>query len=824
MNPAEHATASFGRHEGTVWIRATLQHLRTQEIDTQGTDSQKPLFLEISYPHLKDIKLYWAQNSKIIQTRHGGYSQTSSRDLPCQGFCFRIPQVQEDLPLTLYIAVQSNSPIIVPLRIFDEATLLRHTRISHIVLGIFYGSFVVMFFYNLFIYSSTRAREYLLYDLYLITLCLWVASHDGTLRDLVLPNFSWSYSYHFHVLLTLLGAIAGGYFSKSFLDTRTHAPRLNALFSVLLSFGMICVLWVLAAKNEFPTGIANLLTVALSATAIISGIVELRRGVSMARYFLVGWISVVTGSTLWVLTLSGILPYIHGAMLYVHIGCLLETVLLSLALADRINQLQAERARLQQQAKALLEDTNRKLALSNRFKDEFLSTISHELRTPMNGIIGSSELLKMTHLDDEQNNYLHQIARSSQGMMRMVEDILAYTQLNTDRHSFEQKPVNITRLFEELCSHFRARSQAQRLSFSSHFSPDLPRFVRGDAGKIDMILRHLLDNACKFTENGGIRFSATKIAPLAKDPQGAIWIRFSISDTGHGVPKELHESVFEMFRQVDASMTRKQGGLGIGLALCKQIVVRMRGKLEFLSDVNHGTDVHVYLPFQPVTAQELESIPSILPSALFQTSHPRNPIQESHASQEKRAKQGVEPASENAHQSDDSLTNNALAPLSINTSTPAAAVTEQPIEAPQARILIVEDNQVNYLVLEGILRKLGHIPIAANNGKEALSILKAITPDLIFMDLQMPVMDGFEATEAIRKLPPPKGNLPIVAVTANSDADNRERCTKCGMNGVIGKPFTRKDIKNALDLWLAPASANTDELKPEPPPQNGPHP
>ncbi len=729
MQPMKSHTASFGRRDGTLWLKA--------EVPAHPGDDNYTL--EISYPHLRELDLFWVSKGELIATRQGGYHVANGKDLPCRGFCFLVPDAG-GAPLTLYLAIRSDSPILVPMHFHDRVGLQWHTRTSHILLGVFYGTFAVMLLFNLFLYFSTRAKEYLYYGAYLASLCVWVASHDGTLRDYVLPFDSWANDYRFHFLVTLVGVVAGGMFSQSFLNTRLHAPRCDVVLTALIGAGGLSIVWLLIDDESFWPPTVNVLTLLLSATVITSAILELRRGVMMARFFLVAWVSVVTGSVLWVLTLVGILPYLKGAAFYVHVGCFFETILLSMALGDRINHLQDERNRLQNLAKQRLEETNRTLEISNRFKDEFLSTVSHELRTPMNGVIGSTELLRMTTLTEEQNSYLNNVNRSSQNMMRLIEDILTYTQIEANRYVIDSKAINFTQFFEDLCSQFRARAQSQQLTFSSHIAQDVPRYLEGDAAKLKLVVHHLLDNACKFTDQGGIKVSACAVSTPANKPDGAVWLRISISDTGCGVPKHMHDTVFELFRQADGTMTRKQGGLGIGLALCKRITVLMGGILEFHSDVQRGTDVHLYLPFKPAVA----------------------PVQN-------------------------------VTPIASSDIASHAGKT----------IMVVEDNQVNRLVLEGILRKLGYGFISAVNGREAVEMLKTTDVDLILMDCQMPVMDGYEATRVIRASGRTSAQLPIVAVTANSNPGDRETCIECGMNDFLAKPYTQRDISNALDYWLS---------------------
>lgn len=713
----------LGRTHSVFWFRLNL--------DFSQLDS--PLILELGYPHLKHISLFRFANSQLIDHQTAGYGDAEDSGMYCARPCFLI--TPSSGLQTLYIKVNSDSPLFVPMHLRNPNYQLVSERVMMAVSALFYGAFLVMALFNLFLFFSTRKYSYLYYVLYISCVGLWTLSHDGLLRELVLEGHPILAAYRSHFLLTLLSVCMGALFCQKFLNTRDNMPLHHRAFSFLILIAALDMALIVITGRVLLPNSANLLTLIFCLAGLSTGTLGLLRGLKIARFFLIAWVSVIAGSVCWILTISGVLPFNKFTMFSVHIGALLETILLALALGDRINVLQRERIQVEQDANRKLEETNAKLAASNRFKDEFLSTVSHELRTPMNGIFGAYELLEQTDLNTEQVKYISTISRSSRDMMGMIENILTYTQLESGTARSNDHPFRIRECLLEMSMHYRGRASMQGLDFEFALDREIPMTLEGDEDKLKLLLDHLLDNAFKFTDQGQVTF---KVDYLPVSDSGLEKLRFTIRDTGCGVPESLQSEIFNSFKQADGSLTRRKGGLGIGLALCQKIVNIMQGQLEFRSRLNEGAEVILTLPFRPAEDQYR-------------------------------------------------LTNE-VAPT-INPQT--------------TDILVVEDNYVNKLVMEGQLKKLGFQVFAAGNGKEALGMLEKQEFDLVFMDCQMPIMDGFEAARRIRQLDNRNASVAIIAVTANTNPGDRENCIAAGMNDYIKKPFNQAVLIGAINRWLS---------------------
>ncbi|RLU03066.1 MAG: hybrid sensor histidine kinase/response regulator [Ketobacter sp.] len=716
-------TPYLGRTHSVFWFRFDL--------DFSANDSD--LILELGYPHLKHITLYRFENDQLVDQESAGYGDPNTTKLHCSRPCFDIPQ--SDGVQTLYLRVNSDSPLFVPINLRNPNSQLKSERIMMALSALFYGAFMVMGLFNLFLYFSTRKSSYIYYVAYIISVALWTLSHDGVLREMLFMQYEALASYRVHFIFTLLSLCMGAIFCQKFLNTAENMPLHHKAFSFLVLMGVVdIILIIMTSKVQLPNS-ANLLTILLCVAGLSAGSVGIMRGLKTARFFLIAWLSVIVGSASWVLTISGVFPLNKITLFSVHMGALLETILLGLALGDRINVLQAERIQVEKEAKRRLEENNIKLAASNRFKDEFLSTVSHELRTPMNGIFGAYELLEHTDLNTEQVKYLSTISRSSRDMMGMIENILTYTQLESGIAKPNAHPFRIKECLQEIAMHYRGRAAMQDLDFDFRLDNNIPMTLEGDEDKLRLLLDHLLDNAFKFTDQGFVRFEVTHLQSSEADQEK---LMFVIRDSGCGVPESLQSDIFNSFKQADGSLTRRKGGLGIGLALCQRIISILQGKLEFKSVVNEGTQVVLTLPFRPAEDQFRQT------NQISTTIKPEN-----------------------------------------------------------TDILVVEDNYVNKLVMEGQLRKLGFQVFSAGNGREAVSMMEKREYDLVFMDCQMPIMDGFEAARRIRQLNNRNASIPIIAVTANTNPGDREHCIAAGMNDYIKKPFNQAVLIAAINRWLS---------------------
>ncbi len=728
FKPVKSPVSQLGDRKSTFWLKLDYQ-----------VSGMHRWMITIEYPHLKEILVYEASNGDYQRLISSGYDHLPNPEAPdVYGFGFYLPRATGTghQSGTLYLRVSSDSPLIVPAYLHTEPTVLSHEKSGDQIRGFFYGIFFVMAAFNLFIYFTARNESYVYYVLYISAILLFTLSNDGVIRDFLATQFHIPMEYGAHMLTAIAPIIFGAAFCQHILYTRETLPFYHQLFNGVMIFSVIIALIiVIFGSGMFPRAVM-MLTLIFAFIAMLAGIAGLRTGNTTARFFCIAWAAVIMGSLAWIFILLDILPYNHFSKFSLHLGAAIETILLSMALGDRIRVLEKERLAIEQRAKEQLEDSNRKLAASNRFKDEFLSVISHELRTPMNGIFGATELLKLTTPTDEQKGYIDTVAHSSSEMLKMVEDILTYTQCEADTLKENKNDFNIRELLNALVDDYRGRCEKKDVSFRFHLSEEIPDKLHGDKGKLRLVLQHLLDNAWKFTDQGEVVFRCLPLHQSRDD----IRIRFQVADTGCGVPDSMKETIFESFRQADGSLTRKKGGLGIGLALSKDIIQILEGQLDFQSTPGEGTTVTLDLDF--TKADPLKG--------------------------------------------------------SIHDDRKAAL----PLLKPGRKVLIVEDNPVNKLVLVSLIRKLGLEAASAINGQEALDYLDSKVVDIILMDCQMPVMDGFEATRRIRRLANRNVDVPIIAVTANANPGDKLKCLEAGMNDYIKKPISQNVLIDKLSNWL----------------------
>ncbi|MEB0182197.1 ATP-binding protein, partial [Pseudomonas sp. CCC3.2] len=302
-------------------------------------------------------------------------------------------------------------------------------------------------------------------------------------------------------------------------------------------------------------------------------------------YYIVAWSLFLTGGLINAFMLMGYLPNNFFTMYSSQIGSVLEVALLSLALADRINMMREQQAQIVLEAGQNLERVNQQLATSNRLKDEFLATLTHELRTPMNGVIGSLELMQMLPMDSELSLYQQTAADSAQDMMGMVNGILTLTQLQAGKLYAVNEPFSLRRLMADLRRQYVGAAQVKHLSFVIELDDSLPDSLLGDVSKLQQCMGCLLDNAIKFTKAGSVILKITG----KSDNQQRYSVRIDVIDSGIGFSRLDEAALYQTFFQVDSSMTREYGGLGIGLAICRQLIELVGGTLSHQSEPGRGS-------------------------------------------------------------------------------------------------------------------------------------------------------------------------------------------------------------------------------------------
>ncbi|MCR8914019.1 ATP-binding protein [Marinobacter sp. PJ-38] len=514
---------------------------------------------------------------------------------------------------------------------------------------------------------------------------------------------------------------------------------------------------------------------------------------------------------------------------------------------DRTREISEKNEALQRGNRALVrakEDAVRRA----RSRANFLASMSHEIRTPLNGVLGMLGLALEGDLEPAQRNRLEIALNAGQSLLGLLNDILDISKVEAGKLSLENIPFSIRNLIEECATLHSQQARRKNIDVVTDIECDLPETFLGDPTRTRQVLNNLLSNAIKFTDQGSVRIRATRFNGN---------LRIDVIDTGIGMSKEGLHRIFSPFSQADADTTRLYGGTGLGLTLCRQLVERMHGQILVDSEERRGTHFTVNLPL-PVHDEGGSGITPVDIPTIVRTSgvdmaipheHPhRLPIEsqlrawsipvrdaarngggilmvaadrENSSGQQMAAQwsgAGVILVDRNGTAAADGNQQILSMPLRRDQlfRTLCAAAGLKPVKKDHEKdegkgagarrslnLLLVEDNQVNQVVASSMLRKLGHKVTLAENGKRALEALKSGKFDVVLMDCQMPVMDGYEATREIRENPAWR-DLPVIAVTANVMQGDRDDCLECGMNDYITKPYNRADLKSVIDRWAPP--------------------
>ena len=694
------ATLNAGYSRSVFWLKIDLQYRPS------NPDAQRTWLLELAYPPLDHLDLYLPDavgNYQLIR-RTGDALPFASREIRQNNYLFNL-DFKPDQTQTVYLRLQSEGSIQAPVTLWSSTAYLEEQPVRLYILGLIYGVLLGMVVYNLFIFLSVRDTSYLYYIFYIASFGLYQLSVNGAAVEYFWPNNPWWANAATPFFIGCAG-LFGSQFARSFLQTAQHSRWLDRLLLGLIVFGALVVGLSLMTSYALALRLATALALIFTVVIFAAGIFAWVRGLRVARYFIIAWSAFLLGGIVNTLMVLGYLPNVFLTMYASQIGSAIEVALLSLALADRINAMREQQAQILVDAGQKLEVLNQQLARSNKLKDEFLATLTHELRTPMNGVIGSLELMQTVEMDSELEQYQQTAAGSARDMMRMVNGILTLTELQAGKLKAYSDTFSLRGVVETLRTQFESNASGKSLDFKVEVTPGLPDRLIGDSAKLAQCLECLLDNAIKFTRVGGVALRVT--GKTLED--GHLALSFAVIDTGIGFTDLGEATMYQRFFQLDGSMTREYGGLGVGLAICRQLVELLGGRLTHRSEPGRGSrfqlDVDVELP-----------VVERAPVPLMTRDFPR-------------------------------------------------------LRLPQdCTVLLVDDNSINQLVMRGMLLKLGFRVRSADSGATALDHLQRETFDAVVLDCQLPVQEGASLCCQIRALPG-CAELPVFMVALNVDREH----------------------------------------------------
>ncbi|WP_257009967.1 ATP-binding protein [Evansella halocellulosilytica] len=732
-------TPSYGYTTSTFWTRFELNNQSTLE----------EWMLEISNPTHDFITLYYElESGERVEKELGDLFPFEQREVDHRHFVFPL-NVPEGANQTYYLKFESEGSMQLQIMLWSEDEFFNKSLLEYITLGIYYGIGLVMILYNLFLYFSLRIKSYIWYVLFISTYLMVYLSLNGLAYQFVWPDSTW-WNNRAIVFFMAAGFIFACLFAKNFLHTKENAPKLHVLLS-WLTFSQVLLIGVLIFNYPLALDLLTVSTVVIIFTIVVTAAYCWRKGYRSARYFFFGWITFIIGVLVSSFAHAGIFfPLVFVTKYASQIGSAVEVVLFSLALADKFKLLQYEKERAERQAKESQEMVVESLQKMNQLKDEFLANTSHELRTPVYGMIGVAESVRdgaAGKVSEPLKHHLNLIISSGRRLTHLINDLLDFSKLKHKEIELNIQPTNVKAAVSVVLSVSASLAAKKTIQLINHVPAHLP-LVAADEKRLQQILYNLLGNAIKFTEEGTITLWAERYKDM-------LYIR--VEDTGVGISEESIESIFNDFEQG----TNTRGGTGLGLSITKNLIELHGGSISVKSTIGKGSIFTFSLPIYIGESLErkLESTPPIL-----------------------------------------EIGDDEYSPLQQKNSNKATG-----------RIVVADDEPVNLQVLHNQLSLGGYDVLTANSGNEVIKLITDEPIDLVILDVMMPGKSGYETAYEIRKKFS-LTELPILMLTARNESGDVVTAFEFGANDYLTKPCHKEELLARVYTLLTMQQALTSVM------------
>lgn len=856
FQPLGQSHANLGKSDAQLWFHFKLE---------QHTPQALYGYLEVSYPMLDSIRLYQRDNQQLIEHPAAGDTQPfEQRPVAVRNFWFPIHLNPGETEF--WLAVKSTSTLYVPLHFSSHAgNAVAHEHLN-LINGMFYGIILAMLIYNLFLFCSLREKTHFWYLAHNLSIALIALNFDGLLYK-YLPQPIGLQAISIYMLM-LMHCLVATQFSRLYLHTPNTFKALDQVLRGWIALNVGALLAGLFLPLPIWGALASWGTLTTAIGLMWVGFYTWRKGLYYGLYYVVAWGFLLTGIMLSSASSLGLGNLnLYGSNI-AKMGAAIELLLLSLGLAARIKQLQNESLASRQAAN--------EAETANLAKSRFLAKISHEIRTPLTGVISTLQTLKHTHLNSQQQALLQTVDHSSHRLMDSINDVLDYARIESGKLNLEHLEFDLEALLSDTLCLFSAQAKHANIRLHMSLAPGVPRFIYGDPTRLRQVLINLLNNALKFTAKGHVSLEVClNSTPLQEQllftlSDTSIGIEHNESNLlfeslnheplhttrtygDNGLSLSICKDLIEMMGgQISCQSTPGQGmQFRISLTLHSQAridplnsLLNQRSVLicttneqekqalellfnrwqlrcyhcpspRLLSACYNQLNAHPILvlctPWPQSLISLIDSLPLQIPAEqpvliINNTSDiPRLP-----SNYPQHLIHIPAPATVN-------LLRLALEEYVLNDPPRAPATPPRAARSTQscAHILIVEDNHINQLVIQGLLRKRGYSTDTVNNGKQAVDQYCSAPQayDLILMDCEMPELDGFEATQRIRafeqqqQLP----STPIIAITAHLFNKQIKHSLDCGMNDFIGKPIDATLLYAMLEQYLPQAQIRNEQ-------------